>query len=127
MIVFFLLTIPLIIMTQQNSQQQKQTQPVKKLKNMDKKEILHTMLEELENERPVALWLKILLEQWSLWMETIDVLLQMMSKAIKTTKNTMHKKKLESAYSYLEELKQKEANEHEQEMNEADDLLDSIG
>lgn len=56
------------------------------MKFMDKKEYLLDMLVQLEPIRDLAKWLRILVEQWNLWDDTLDTLINAVQWAIVNSK-----------------------------------------
>ncbi len=96
---------------------------------MDKKEYLLKILTQLEPIWNLAKWLKILVEQWHLDDNLLDVITQAVEWAIHTTKDELSKKKLEISLSALQKLKQMEEEskaKDEQDLAELDKMLEEI-
>ena len=96
---------------------------------MDKKEYLLKILTQLEPIWNLAKWLKILVEQWHLDDNLLDVITQAVEWAIHTTKDELSKKKLEISLSALQKLKQMEEEskaKDEQDLAELDKMLEGI-
>lgn len=96
---------------------------------MDKKEYLLKILTQLEPIWNLAKWLKILVEQWHLDDNLLDVITQAVEWAIHTTKDELSKKKLEKSLSALQKLKQMEEESRakdEQDLVELDKMLEEI-
>ena len=96
---------------------------------MDKKEYLIKLLTQLEPIWDEAKWLKILVEEWHLNDEILDVITQAVKWAVHTTKDELTKKKLEKSLSVVEKLKQLQAEskeKDEQDLAELDKMLEEI-
>ena len=61
---------------------------------MDKKEYLQKILIQLEPIRDLAKWLEVLVEEWNLWDDVLDVLINAVQWAVSTAKSELDKKKL---------------------------------
>lgn len=81
---------------------------------MDKKQYILKMLEALESTRPLARWLKILVQSNDVNDTIIDLLINTFQETIKNIQDEKTKEKLQHASSFLEELKNKEAQEKKQ-------------
>lgn len=96
---------------------------------MDKKEYLKKILVQLEPIRDLAKWLNILVDQWDLWDDVLDVLINAVQWAISTTKSELDKKKLQKWLEALEKMKQMEVEsklQDEKDLAELDSLIDSF-
>lgn len=96
---------------------------------MDKKEYLLKILTQLEPIWNLAKWLKILIEQWYLDDNLLDVITQAVEWAVHTTKDQLAKEKLQKGLDALQKLKQLEAEskaKDEQDLAELDKMLEEI-
>ena len=96
---------------------------------MDKKEYLQKILVQLEPIRDLAKWLELLIEQWNLWDDTLDVLINAVQWAVSTAKSELDKQKLQKWLDVLQKMKQMEAEskmQDEKDLAELDSLLDSF-
>ena len=96
---------------------------------MDKKEYLLKILTQLEPIWNLAKWLKILIEQWHLDDNLLDVITQAVEWAVHTTKEQLAKEKLQKWLDALQKLKQLEAEskaKDEQDLAELDKILEEI-
>ena len=66
---------------------------------MDKKEYLLKILTQLEPIRDLANWLKILVIEWKLWDDVLDVLINSVQWAVSTAKSELDKQKLQKCSS----------------------------
>lgn len=96
---------------------------------MTKKEYLLKILEQLEPIRDLAKWMKILVEQWDLWDDILDILIDAVQWAVSTAKSELDKQKLQKWLDVLQKMKQMEAKskmQDEKDLAELDDLIDSF-
>lgn len=96
---------------------------------MDKKEYLLKVLTQLEPIWNLAKWLKILVEQWHLDDNLLDIITQAVEWAVHTVKDELAKKKLEKWLSALQKLKQIEEESRakdEQDLTQLDKMLEEI-
>ena len=96
---------------------------------MEKKEYLLKILIQLEPIRDLAKWLKILVEQWNLWDDILEVLINAVQWAVSTAKSEMDKKKLQKWLDALNKMKQMEEEsrmQDEKDLEELDKLIDSF-
>jgi len=96
---------------------------------MTKKEYLLKILEQLEPIRDLAKWMKILVEQWDLWDDILDILIDAVQWAVSTAKSELDKQKLQKWLDVLQKMKQMEAEskmQDEKDLAELDDLIDSF-
>lgn len=96
---------------------------------MDKKEYLLKVLTQLEPIWNLAKWLKILVEQWHLDDNLLDVITQAVEWAVHTTKDELAKQKLQKWLNALQRMKQLEAESRakdEQDLAELDRMIEEI-
>lgn len=96
---------------------------------MDKKEYLLKILTQLEPIWNLATWLKILVQEWQLDDNLLDIITQAVEWAVHTTKDELAKRKLEKWLSALQRLKQMEEESRakdEQDLAELDKMLEEI-
>ena len=96
---------------------------------MDKKEYLLKILTQLEPIRDLANWLKTLVNEWNLWDDVLDVLINSVQWAVSTTKSELDKQKLQKWLDALQKMKQMEEEsktQDEKDLKELDDLIDSF-
>lgn len=96
---------------------------------MDKKEYLQKILTQLEPIRDLANWLKILVNEWNLWDDILDILINAVQWAVSTAKSEMDKKKLQKWLDALNKMKQMEEEskmQDEKDLEELDNLIDSF-
>ena len=96
---------------------------------MDKKEYLQKILIQLEPIRDLAKWLKILVEEWNLWDDILDILIDAVQWAVSTTKSELDKQKLQKWLDALQKMKEMEEEskmQDEKDLAELDNLIDSF-
>jgi predicted nucleic acid-binding Zn-ribbon protein len=96
---------------------------------MDKKQYLQKILVQLEPIRDLAKWLEILVEEWNLWDDALDILIDTVQWAVNTAKSDIDKEKLQKWLNVLQKMKQIEEEsklQDEKELKELDDLIDSF-
>lgn len=96
---------------------------------MDKKEYLIKILTQLEPVWSLAKWLKILVEQWHLDDNLLDIITQAIEWAIHTTKNEISKEKLRKSLAAIEKIRKMEEEsreQDEQDLAELEKLLEEI-
>ena len=96
---------------------------------MDKKEYLLKILTQLEPIRDLANWLKTLVNEWNLWDDVLDVLINSVQWAVSTVKSELDKQKLQKWLDALQKMKQMEEEsktQDEKDLKELDDLIDSF-
>lgn len=96
---------------------------------MDKKDYLIKILKQLEPIWNLAKWLEILVEQWHLDDNLLDVIAQAVEWAVHTTKDELSKRKLQKSLDALQRLKQMEAESREkdeEDLAELDKMLEEI-
>jgi len=96
---------------------------------MDKKEYLQKILTQLEPIRDLAPGLKILVNEWNLWDDILDILINAVQWAVSTAKSEMDKKKLQKWLDALNKMKQMEEEskmQDEKDLEELDNLIDSF-
>ena len=96
---------------------------------MDKKEYLQKILTQLEPIRDLAKWLKILVDEWNLGDDILDILINAVQWAVSTAKSEMDKKKLQKWVEEMQKMKQMEEEskmQDEKDLEELDNLIDSF-
>lgn len=96
---------------------------------MDKKEYLQKILTQLEPIRDLASGLKILVNEWNLWDDILDVLINAVQWAVNTAKSELDKKKLQKLLDALNKMKEMEEEskmQDEKDLEELDNLIDSF-
>lgn len=96
---------------------------------MDKKEYLQKILTQLEPIRDLAPGLKILVNEWNLWDDILDVLINAVQWAVSTAKSEMDKKKLQKWLEAMQKMKLMEEEskmQDEKDLEELDNLIDSF-
>ena len=72
---------------------------------MNKKEYLLKILTQLEPVRDLAKWLEILVEEWNLWDNILDILINAVQWAIDTARTDLDKQKLQKWLDVMEKMK----------------------
>ena len=96
---------------------------------MDKRQYLLKVLTQLEPVWNLAEWLKILVEEWNLWENTLDALIEAVQWAISISKSDLDKKKLEKWLEALQKMKNMEEDskmQDEKDLEELDKIIDSF-
>lgn len=96
---------------------------------MTKKEYLLKILDKLEPIRDLAPGLKVMVEEWGLWDDIIDTLIEAVESGIHSTKSEVTKAKMKKWLDALERMKQMEkqsALQDEKELAELDKLIDNF-
>jgi len=96
---------------------------------MDKKEYLQKILIQLEPIRDLAKWLEVLVEEWNLWDDVLDVLINAVQWAVSTAKSEFDKKKLQKWLDALQKMKQMEEEsrmQDEKDLAELDKMLEDF-
>ena len=96
---------------------------------MDKKEYLLKVLNQLEPIRDLAKWLKILVDEWNLWDDVLDILIEAVQWAVSTVKSDLDKEKLErwlEALQKMKEMEDKSRMEDEKDLEDLDNMLENI-
>ena len=96
---------------------------------MDKKEYLQKILTQLEPIRDLAKWLKILVDEWNLWDDILDILINAVQWAVNTAKSEVDKKKLQKWLDALNKMKQMEEEskmQDEEDLEELDKLINNF-
>ena len=81
---------------------------------MDKKAYVLKMLEILQNTRPLARWLSILVQSNEVDDTIIELLINTFQESIKGIENQAQKESLQKATTFLETLKAKESEDKKQ-------------
>lgn len=96
---------------------------------MDKKEYLLKVLTQLEPIRDLAAGLKILVNEWNLWDNVLDVLINAVQWAVNTAKTEVAKNRLQKWLDAMEKMKQMETEsrmQDERDLSELDRMLDNF-
>ena len=96
---------------------------------MDKKEYLLKILTQLEPIRDLAKGLKILVNEWNLWDDILDTLINAVQWAVSTAKSELDKQKLQKWLDALNKMKQMEEKskmQDEKDLAELDKLIDNF-
>lgn len=96
---------------------------------MTKKDYLIKILENLESIWDLAPGLKILVEQWALWDDTLDTLISAVEAGIHSARSEVAKLKMKKWLDALDKMKQIEkqsAMQDEKELMELDKLIDGL-
>lgn len=96
---------------------------------MDKKEYLQKILTQLEPVRDLAAWLNILLEEWNLWDDVLDVLINAIQWAVNTAKTSLAKQKLQKWLDAMEKMRQMETEsktQDERDLVELDRMINDF-
>ena len=96
---------------------------------MDKKEYLQKILTQLEPIRDLAKWLKILVDEWNLWDDVLDILINAVQWAVNTAKTDLDKQKLQKWLNAMEKMKQIEnesKSQDERDLSELDRMIDDF-
>ena len=96
---------------------------------MTKKDYLMKILENLESIWDLAPGLKILVEQWALWDDTLDTLISAVESGIHSARSEVAKLKMKKWLDALDKMKQIEkqsAMQDEKELMELDKLIDGL-
>ena len=96
---------------------------------MDKKEYLLKILIQLEPVRDLANWLKILVNEWNLWDDVLDVLINSVQWAVNTAKSDLDRQKLQKwldAFQKMKQMEEKSKMQDEIDLEELDKLIDSF-
>ena len=101
-----------------------------KTKNkMAKKEYLLKILENLESVWDLAPWLKIVVEQWALWDDVLDILIGAVESGIHSARSEVSKMKMKKWLDALEKMKQMEKQsdlQDEKELAQLDKMIDDF-
>ena len=96
---------------------------------MDKKEYLQKILTQLEPIRDLAKWLKVLVEEWNLWDDVLDILINAVQWAINTAKSELDKSRLQKWLDALQKMKEMEEEskmQDDKDLKELDKMLENI-
>ena len=96
---------------------------------MTKKEYLIKILDNLESVRDLASGLKIVVEQWALWDDVLDTLIESVESGSHSARSEVVKLKMKKWLDVLTKMKQMEeqsAMQDEKELEELDKLIDSF-
>ena len=96
---------------------------------MDKKEYLQKILTQLEPIRDLASGLKILVDEWNLWDDVLDILINAVQWAVNTAKTDLARQKLQKWLDVMEKMKQIEnesKSQDEKDLSELDRMIDDF-
>lgn len=96
---------------------------------MDKKEYLQKILTQLEPIRDLAKWLKILVDEWNLGDDILDVLINAVQWAVNNAKSELDKEKMQKWLDALQKMKEMEAEsrmQDEKDVAQFDNMLANI-
>ena len=96
---------------------------------MNKKEYLQKILTQLEPIRDLAAGLKILVDEWNLWEDVLDILINAVQWAVNTAKTDLDKQKLQKWLNAMEKMKQIEnesKSQDERDLSELDRMIDDF-
>lgn len=96
---------------------------------MNKKEYLQKILTQLEPIRDLAWWLRILVEEWNLGDDVLDVLINAIQWAVNTAKTDLAKQKLQKWLDAIEKMKEIETEsrmQDEKDLEDLDNLINSF-
>ena len=87
------------------------------------------VLNQLEPIRDLAKWLKILVDEWNLWDDVLDILIEAVQWAVSTVKSDLDKEKLQrwlEALQKMKEMEDKSRIEDEKDLEDLDNMLENI-
>lgn len=96
---------------------------------MQKKEYLLKILTQLEPVWELATWLKIVVEEWDLWDDMLDTLIEAVGSWIHEANSEIAKQKMEKWLNALEKMRQLEQEcllEDENELSHLDELINNF-
>lgn len=96
---------------------------------MDKKQYLSQILTQLEPIRELAKGLKILVEEWNLGDDILDILINAVQWAVNNAKSEFDKEKLQKWLDALQKMKEMEAEsrmQDEKDVAQFDNILANI-
>ena len=96
---------------------------------MNKKEYLQKILTQLEPIRDLASGLKILVNEWNLWEDVLDILINAVQWAVNTAKTDLARQKLQKWLDAMEKMKQIEnesKSQDERDLSELDRMIDDF-
>jgi DNA-binding FrmR family transcriptional regulator len=96
---------------------------------MDKKEYLLKVLAQLEPIRDLAKWLRVLVDEWNLWDDVLNALINAVQWAVNTAKSELDKQKLQKWLDALQKMKEMEEEskmQDEKDLEELDKMLENI-
>ena len=96
---------------------------------MDKKEYLQKILTQLEPIRDLATGLKILVNEWNLWEDVLDILINAVQWAVNTAKTDLARQKLQKWLDAMEKMKQIEnesKSQDEKDLSELDRMINDF-
>lgn len=96
---------------------------------MNKKEYLQKILTQLEPIRDLATGLKILVNEWNLWEDVLDILINAVQWAVNTAKTDLARQKLQKWLDAMEKMKKIEnesKSQDEKDLSELDRMIDDF-
>lgn len=96
---------------------------------MDKKDFLIKILNQLEPVRNLAKWLEILIQEWDLGDDILDILINAVQWAINSAHSEIDKNKLQKwldALQKMKEMEEKSRLKDEKDLAELENMLDNI-
>lgn len=96
---------------------------------MSKKEYLIKILEQLEPIWDLAKGLKIVVEEWALWDDVLDILIWAVEAGINSAKSEVAKQKMQKWLDALQKMKEMEEEskmQDEKDLADLDSLIDSF-
>lgn len=96
---------------------------------MDKKEFLIRILVQLEPVRNLAKWLEILVQEWNLGDDILDILINAVQWAVNSAQSELAKNKLQKwldALQKMKEMEEKSRLEDEKDLVELERMLENI-
>lgn len=93
---------------------------------MNKKEYVLRMLDALQNTRPLARGLKILVDANPINKTLLDILIRTFQETIQTISDEQQKESLKKAADFLQKLKEKETESKKQDDEDLDKLITMI-
>ena len=96
---------------------------------MTKKEYLIKILDNLESVRDLAPGLKVVVEQWALWDDVLDTLIESVESGIHSARSEVAKLKMKKWLDALENMKQIEKQsdmQDEEELAQLDELINNF-
>ena len=96
---------------------------------MNKKEYLQKILTQLEPIRDLATGLKILVNEWNLWEDVLDILINAVQWAVNTAKTDLARQKLQKWLDAMEKMKQIEnesKSQDEKDLSELDRMINDF-
>ena len=96
---------------------------------MTKKEYLIKILDNLESVRDLAPGLKVVIEQWALWDDVLDTLIEAVESGIHSANSEVSKMKMKKwldALTKMKQMEQQSALQDEKELEQLDKIIDDF-